>query len=187
MHMVHRIQQPNRPIPLQAPNIQHKAHCDPGANISATNDINVLRDTVALKNLFPISSANRTAPAMTELVRGTFFYRSMMVLHVISQCTIVHPLLIPSCLLSTLQVQQYLIVGTMDTVSLICQVSVAFSCHIQMIMMRYSLHSIRVIICISLLSQCLATMDLVCLIWSPNRSSCLSSGTSVLAIHVRQH
>jgi hypothetical protein len=72
MHTVHWIQQPARPLPLPVPNIQHQAKCDPGVNISATNDINVLHDTVALDNPFPISSADRTAPAMTASVCGTF-------------------------------------------------------------------------------------------------------------------
>jgi hypothetical protein len=72
VHTVRSIQQPTRPLPPPAPNIQHQAQYDPGVNISATNNINVLRDTIALENPFPISSADQTLPAMTALVRGTF-------------------------------------------------------------------------------------------------------------------
>jgi hypothetical protein len=72
VHTICRIQQPARPLPPPDPNIQHQSQCDPGANISATNDINVLRDTVDLENQFRISSADRTAPAMMASVRGTF-------------------------------------------------------------------------------------------------------------------
>jgi hypothetical protein len=72
VHTVHSIQQPALPLPQHVPNIQHQAQCDPGVNISTTNDINVLQDTIDLKNPFLISSANRTAPAMTASVRGTF-------------------------------------------------------------------------------------------------------------------
>jgi hypothetical protein len=71
VHMVHRVPQPARPLSLPAPNIQHQAQCDPGANISATNNINVLQDTVDLEKPFPISSANRTAQAMMASIRGT--------------------------------------------------------------------------------------------------------------------
>jgi hypothetical protein len=72
VHTVQRFQQHASPLPLPAPNIRHQAQCDPGANISATNNILVLRDTVDLETPFPISSADRTAPAMTASVRGTF-------------------------------------------------------------------------------------------------------------------
>jgi hypothetical protein len=72
VHTVHRVQKPARPMSLPAPNIQHQAQCDPGANISATNNINVLRDTVALESQFPISIANHTAPYMMASVCGTF-------------------------------------------------------------------------------------------------------------------
>jgi hypothetical protein len=69
---VHRVQQPARPLTLPAPNIQHQAQCDPGVNISATNIINILRDTVELEHQFLITSVDRTVPAMTSLVSGTF-------------------------------------------------------------------------------------------------------------------
>jgi hypothetical protein len=72
MHTVHRIHQPYCPLPLPAPNIKHQAQCDQGVSIGATNEINVFCDTVALENPFPISSADRTAPAMMASVRGTF-------------------------------------------------------------------------------------------------------------------
>jgi hypothetical protein len=66
------VHQPARSLPPPGPNIKHQAQCDPGVNISAKNDINVLRNTTALENPFPISSANQTAPALTASVRGTF-------------------------------------------------------------------------------------------------------------------
>jgi hypothetical protein len=62
------------PLILPAPNIQHQAQCDPGVNISTMKDINILRGTVSLENPFPISSANRTAPAMMVSVSGTFVH-----------------------------------------------------------------------------------------------------------------
>jgi hypothetical protein len=65
-------QQHASPLPLPAPNIRHQAQCDPGANISATNNILVLRDTVDLKTPFPISSADRTALTMTASILGMF-------------------------------------------------------------------------------------------------------------------
>jgi hypothetical protein len=57
-HTVCSIHQPDRPLPPPAPNIQHQAQFEPGANTSAMDDINVLRNAVALKNMFPISSAD---------------------------------------------------------------------------------------------------------------------------------
>jgi hypothetical protein len=69
---VHQVQQPSRPFLLHATNMQHQAHFEPGANISATDNINVLQDTVDLDKPFPISSANRTAPTMMASIRGTF-------------------------------------------------------------------------------------------------------------------
>jgi hypothetical protein len=73
VHTVHRVQQPARPLTLPAPNIQHQAQYDPGVNISATNNINILQDTFDLEKLFPISSADLTAPAMIATILGTFF------------------------------------------------------------------------------------------------------------------
>jgi hypothetical protein len=72
-HTVHRVQQPAHTLVLPVPNIQDRAQCDPGANISAMNNINVLCDTVELDHPFPITSADRTIPAMTASVRDTFF------------------------------------------------------------------------------------------------------------------
>jgi hypothetical protein len=72
VHTVRHVQQHASPLPLPAPNIRHQAQCDPGVNISATNNILVLRDTVDLKNPFPISSADLTAPAMTASILGMF-------------------------------------------------------------------------------------------------------------------
>jgi hypothetical protein len=57
---------------LPDPNIQHQSQYDPGANISATNNINVLPDTVALESPFSITSADRTALAMMVSVHGIF-------------------------------------------------------------------------------------------------------------------
>jgi hypothetical protein len=73
VHTVRHVQQHASPMPLPATNIRHQAQCDPGANISVTSNILVLRDTVDLQTPFPISSAHRTAPAMTALVIGIFF------------------------------------------------------------------------------------------------------------------
>jgi hypothetical protein len=72
VHMAHSIQNSDHPLPPPAPTIQQQAQCDPCANTSATNDINVLRVTIALENPFNISSADLTAPAMTASVCGTF-------------------------------------------------------------------------------------------------------------------
>jgi hypothetical protein len=72
MHTVHRVQQPVHPLSLSASNIQHQAQCDPGENISVTNNINFVKDNVSLESPFPISSADQTAPAMMASVRGTF-------------------------------------------------------------------------------------------------------------------
>jgi hypothetical protein len=44
VHMVRIIQNPALPLSPPVPNIQHQTQCDSGANISAMNDINVLRD-----------------------------------------------------------------------------------------------------------------------------------------------
>jgi hypothetical protein len=57
---------------LPAPNIRHQAQCDPGANISAKNNILVLRDMVDLKTPFLISRADHTAPAMISSILGFF-------------------------------------------------------------------------------------------------------------------
>jgi hypothetical protein len=72
VHTVRHVQQHSSPLPLPAPNIRHQAKCDSGANISATNYILVLRDMVDLKTPFPISSADRTVPAMTASILGMF-------------------------------------------------------------------------------------------------------------------
>jgi hypothetical protein len=72
VYTVRHVQQHASPMPLPAPNIRHQAQCDPGANISATNNILVLRATVDLQTPFPISSADRTASAMTISVIGMF-------------------------------------------------------------------------------------------------------------------
>jgi hypothetical protein len=71
-HTVRHVQQHASPLSLPAPNIRHQAQCDPGANISATNNILVLRDTIDLQTPFTISSADRTAPAMTASIFGMF-------------------------------------------------------------------------------------------------------------------
>jgi hypothetical protein len=72
VHMLRIIHQPAHPLPPPVPNIQHQVHYDPWANTSAADDINVLLDTVALENPFPISSAVRTGSAMTASIRDTF-------------------------------------------------------------------------------------------------------------------
>jgi hypothetical protein len=72
VHTVRHVQHHASPLPLPAPNIWHQAQCDPGANISATSNILALRDTVDLKTPFPISSADRTVPAMTASILGMF-------------------------------------------------------------------------------------------------------------------
>jgi hypothetical protein len=75
VHTARHVQHHASPLPLPAPNIRHQAQCDPGANISATNNILVLRDMVDLKTPFPISSADRTAPAMTASILVMFLLR----------------------------------------------------------------------------------------------------------------
>jgi hypothetical protein len=70
VHKVRHVHHHASPLPLPAPNISHQAQYDPGANISATNNILVFRDTVDLKTPFPISSADRTVPAMTASILG---------------------------------------------------------------------------------------------------------------------
>jgi hypothetical protein len=72
VHTVRHVQQHAIPLPLPATNIWHQAQCDPGANISATNNILVLRDAVDLKTPLPIYSADRTAPAMKASIIGIF-------------------------------------------------------------------------------------------------------------------
>jgi hypothetical protein len=73
VHTIRHVQQYASPLPLPAPNIRHQAQCDPGAKISATNNILVLHDMVDLKTPFLISSADCTAPAMTASILGMFF------------------------------------------------------------------------------------------------------------------
>jgi hypothetical protein len=58
VYTVHQVHQPALPLPFPDTNIQHQAQYDPGANISATNNISVLQDTVALESPFPILSAD---------------------------------------------------------------------------------------------------------------------------------
>jgi hypothetical protein len=72
VHTVRHVQQHASPLPLPAPNIRNQAQCDPGANISATSNILVLRDTVDLQTPFPISSADLTATAITASILGMF-------------------------------------------------------------------------------------------------------------------
>jgi hypothetical protein len=72
VHTARNVKQHASPLSLPAPNIRHQAQCDPGVNISETNNILVLRDTVDLKTPFPISSSDRTAPAMTASILGMF-------------------------------------------------------------------------------------------------------------------
>jgi hypothetical protein len=72
---VHQVHQYATPAPPHPPNILHQAQCDPGANISATNDITVLSNRVKLGNPFPVASADRTSPAMLASVLGTYVLR----------------------------------------------------------------------------------------------------------------
>jgi hypothetical protein len=72
VHAVHQAQQYTTlavPHPL---NILHQAQCDPGANISATNDITVLSNRVQMANPFPVASTDRIIPAMLVSVLGTY-------------------------------------------------------------------------------------------------------------------
>jgi hypothetical protein len=157
--MVHRVQQPARPLSLPAPNIHHKAQYYPGLNISATKNIHVLQDTTDPDKPFPISSANSTAPAMKASIRGTFASCSRIVLHVIFRFMIAHPLQIPSYRLCTTPV-----VGTMDTVSLTCKDASAFSWRIHMIIMHPSFPSTRTMICTSFLVWHICPLVLISLI-----------------------
>jgi hypothetical protein len=72
VHTVRHVQQHTSLMSLPAPKIRHQAQYDPGANVSATNNILILRDIVDLQAPFLISSANRTAPAMAALIFGMF-------------------------------------------------------------------------------------------------------------------
>jgi hypothetical protein len=72
IHMVHWVQKPARPFVFPAPNIQHQAQCDHGANISVMNNIKVFQNTVDLEHPFLISSDDRTALAMAASIHGTF-------------------------------------------------------------------------------------------------------------------
>jgi hypothetical protein len=72
---VHQVQQYATPAPPEPLNILHQEKCDPGANISATNDITVLSNRVKLDIPFPVASADRTIPAMLAFVRGTYVLR----------------------------------------------------------------------------------------------------------------
>jgi hypothetical protein len=75
VHAVHQVQQYATPAPPDPPNILHQAQCDPGANISAINDITVLSNRVKLDNPFPVASADRTSPTMLASVLGTYILR----------------------------------------------------------------------------------------------------------------
>jgi hypothetical protein len=72
VHTVRHVQQHASPLPLHDPKIRHQAQCDPGANISAMNNILLLRDMVDLQIPFPISSSDHTAPAMTASILSMF-------------------------------------------------------------------------------------------------------------------
>jgi hypothetical protein len=72
---MHQVQQYANPAPSHPPNILHQAQCDPGANISAMNDISVLSNQVQLANPFPVASADRPSPAMLASVLGTYVLR----------------------------------------------------------------------------------------------------------------
>jgi hypothetical protein len=75
VHAVNQVQQYATPAPPDPLSILHQAQCDPGANISATNNITVLSNRVNLDNLFPVASADRTSPAMLASVLGTYILR----------------------------------------------------------------------------------------------------------------
>jgi hypothetical protein len=75
VHAVHQVQQYATPAPPNPTNILHQAQCDPGANISVTNDISVLSTRVKLDNPFPFARADRTIPAMLAYVLGTYILR----------------------------------------------------------------------------------------------------------------
>jgi hypothetical protein len=50
VHTDRHVQQHAGPLPLPAPNIRHQVQYDPGANISAANNVLVLRGTqIALR------------------------------------------------------------------------------------------------------------------------------------------
>jgi hypothetical protein len=162
--MVHRVQQPYRPLPFPDPNFQHQAQYDQGANISANNNIFFCETPLPSRVYFQSRALIELRRLWQRLYAAPLFFRSRMILHIIYLCNIVHPLHIPLYLLSTSQVPPYLIVGTMDTVSWTCQVTVALSCRIIMIIMRHSLHFRRVTIWILLM----APLDLVFLVYTPN-------------------
>jgi hypothetical protein len=181
VHTVRHVQQHASPLPLPAPNIRHQAQCDPGANISATNNILVLPGTADLKTPFPISSADRTAPAMTASILGTF----VLPLSDGSTCdipmcycpsladTIVSPHHFTSSAIAARKYNGY------------CLIDMPGCCHIQTIMIHPLLRCTRANVCTSLLDQRLTPRDLVFLGWPPSPSFCQRSGTSVSAIQVR--
>jgi hypothetical protein len=69
---VNQVQQYATPAPPHPQNILHQGQCDPGANIVTMNDITILSNRVQLANPFPVSSTDRTSPAMVASGLGTY-------------------------------------------------------------------------------------------------------------------
>jgi hypothetical protein len=72
---MHQVQQYATRDPPHPPSILHQAQCDPGANISAMNEINVFSNRVQLDNTFPVASTDHTIPAPLASVHGTYVLR----------------------------------------------------------------------------------------------------------------
>jgi hypothetical protein len=143
---VHWVKKPAYPLPLPLPNMHHHTKCDPAANICATNNINILCNSVELDHPFLITSADCTVPAMSASICGTF------VIQILDGYTCNIPLQIcPSLADTIVSTQHFTSPAIQDrhynyyclTVSLTCRVSVALSCHISMTMMHPSLPSRR--------------------------------------------
>jgi hypothetical protein len=75
VHAMHQVQHYATPAPPHPRNILHQAQCDPGANISAMNDITFLRNRVQLDNPLSVTSMDCTSPAMLASVFGTYVLR----------------------------------------------------------------------------------------------------------------
>jgi hypothetical protein len=60
------------PTPCAEYTAPYQAQCDPVANISVTNEVAILSNTVTLEHPFPISSDDCKSMPMTATIKGTF-------------------------------------------------------------------------------------------------------------------
>jgi hypothetical protein len=177
VHAVHQVQQYATPAPPNPPNILHQAQCDPGANISATNDISVLSNRVKLDNPFPVASADRTSPAMLASVLGTYILR----LSDGTTCDI--PMYFCPSLSDTIISPQHL--TTMDAshqlFRLISQDVVGFSFRVPTHVMPHSSTCINATTCTLLLVPLPSLLDPSFLVSPRSRSCFLNCGINALA------